>query len=134
MLVSCFRALLKYCNVLGFGSFILLSTSACKNTPAPPQPTDPDTVARRVIADFLSLSITDVILVSIEAREFNDSSLDCPEPKKAYQQVITPGHLAIVEAQGRRFEVRIAGSHGKICRNGKRNPSKTVPTVNLRLR
>lgn len=41
---------------------------------------------------------------SIEAREWNDSSLGCPAPGMAYAQVITPGHLIVVEAAGRRLE------------------------------
>ena len=107
---------MPYCITLSS----LLLFSACDNARNPPLPTDPGNVARRVVAEFLSLPITDVILVSLEAQDFNDSSLGCPEPGMAYQQVITPGYRASVEADGRRFDVRIAGGHGRICRNGKR--------------
>ena len=41
----------------------------------------------------------------------------------AYQQVLTPGHRASVEAEGRRFDVRVTGDHGKICRNKRSSPT-----------
>jgi len=62
--------------------------------------------------------------VSLTAQDFNDSSLGCPASGMSYQQVITSGHRAIVEAEGRRFDVRVAGGHGKICRNNKRGSPK----------
>jgi len=124
MLASCFRAFVQCCKALVVLSLILLSIGACDDTPPRPRPTDPGTVARQVIADFLALPITEVTLVSLEAQDFNDSSLGCPASGMAYQQVVTPGQRAIVEAQGRRFDVRVAGGHGKICRNDKRSKSK----------
>jgi len=41
-------------------SLILLSPVACDNTHRPSQATDPGTVARQVIADFLTLPVTEV--------------------------------------------------------------------------
>ncbi len=106
-------------------SIVLLSPGAC-NDQRPPQPSnDPGTIARNVVTEFLSLPDTEVTLVSLEAQKFSDSSLGCPEPNMAYQQVVTPGHRVIVEAEGRRFDVRVAGSHGKICRNNKQGSPKT---------
>jgi hypothetical protein len=84
-------------------------------------------VAKQVIADFLSLPITDVTLVSSESKEFNNSSLDCPEPGMSYPQVITAGHQVIVEADGRRFDVRVAGSHGRICHRKGREGQPNLP-------
>jgi len=104
--------------------FIFLSIGACGDSRPAPQPSDPGTVARQAVADFLSLPLIEVTLVSLQAKNFNDSSLGCPESGMAYQQVVTPGHHAIVEAEGRRFDVRIAGGHGRICRNNKRSNPK----------
>lgn len=100
-------------------SLVFLSIGACDTPRPPPQSTDPGTIARRVVADFLSLPMAEVTLVSLNAQEFNNSSLGCPASGMSYQQVITPGHRAIVEAQGRRFDIRVAGAHGKMCRNSK---------------
>jgi hypothetical protein len=74
----------------------------------------------------MSLPITEVTLVSLEAQDFNNSSLGCPEAGMAYQQVITPGHRVIVEAEGRRFDVRVAGKHGRICRNSKHQNLESI--------
>lgn len=75
----------------------------------------PETLARRLVADMLSLPPDQVVLISVESQDFSDSSLGCPAPGMSYQQVITPGHRVLVEADGRRFDVRVTGEHGKIC-------------------
>ena len=106
-----------------------LLLSACGDSRSPPNPdapaiaersavasSDPGEVAKQAVADFLSIPIVEITLVSVEAKEFGDPSLGCPEPGMAYAQVITPGHRVVVEADGRRFDVRVAGEHGKICR------------------
>jgi hypothetical protein len=121
MLTSSFRLFAQCCKASAGLMFILLNIIACADARPPLQPTDPATVARQVVADYLSVPITEVTLVSLEAQEFNDSSLGCPEPGMAYQQVVTSGHRIIAEAEGRRFDVRIAGGHGRICRNNKRS-------------
>ncbi len=120
MPATLFRSFTNCCIAL----LVLLSIGACGDARPPPQTSDPGTVARQVVADFLSLPLTEITLVSLQAKNFNDSSLGCPESGMAYQQVVTPGHHAIVEAEGRRFDVRIAGSHGRICRNNKRSGPK----------
>lgn len=103
---------------------------------APPDPASPATIAQQVVADFLSVPIAEVAVVSTAAQEFNDSSLGCPEPGMSYLQALTPGHRVIVEAEGRRFDIRVSGGHGKICHRQKpgKNPSKpsiTSPTSEL---
>jgi hypothetical protein len=111
----------------------LMFLFACSNDspPAVASTQDPEATARLVVAELLSIPATDVSLVSIEARKFSDSSLDCPEPGMAYQQVLTDGHHILVEADGRRFDVRVANGYGRICRQQKSNPappkSKTPP-------
>lgn len=79
----------------------------------------PEAVARALVADMLSLNPDQVALISVEQKDFSDSSLGCPSPGMSYLQVITPGHKVLVEADGRRFDVRVAGQHGKICHRRK---------------
>jgi hypothetical protein len=43
-------------------------------------------------------------LISMEAVEWNDASLGCPQPGFMYAQVITPGYKIILEAQGQQYE------------------------------
>lgn len=75
----------------------------------------PEDIARQVVARHTGIEPDATELVSIQFREFRDSSLDCPSPDRAYLQVITPGHQAIVRAGGRDFDVRVAGGNGRIC-------------------
>ncbi len=72
-------------------------------------------IARQTVAEFLGIEADRVTLVAITAREFPDASLGCPQPGMAYPQVITPGHEVLVEADGRRFDVRVAGTRGRLC-------------------
>lgn len=90
-----------------------LSSPACATGPAPPS--GPAAIALQAVADALDIPPTDAHVVSTEARDFPDASLGCPQPGMAYAQVITPGHRVLVEADGRRFDVRVAGNHGRIC-------------------
>lgn len=92
----------------------------------PPAETNPETTARRVVAEFLSVPMTDVTIVSAQEKEFSDSSLGCPEPGMSYMQALTSGHQIIVEADGRRFDIRVSGGHGKICHRQKsgKNPQQ----------
>jgi len=45
-----------------------------------------------------------ISLVSMEAVEWSDSSLGCPQEGFMYAQVITPGYLIVLEADGKQFE------------------------------
>lgn len=45
-----------------------------------------------------------VNVVSIEAVEWSDGSLGCPQPGVMYPQVITPGYRVVVEANGTQYE------------------------------
>jgi len=87
-----------------------------------PQPPAPDAVARQTVAAVLGIAETETSVISTEPREFPDGSLDCPQPGAAYAQVITPGYRVLVEANGRRFDVRVVGTAGRICYRRKPSP------------
>ncbi|UCG73178.1 MAG: hypothetical protein JSV45_02000 [Chromatiales bacterium] len=93
-----------------------VTPAAARPVPAAMPPADR---ARAVVAARLNVTAEDVAVISITARDFPDSSLDCPEPDMLYQQVITPGHQVIVEAEGRRFDVRVSGAGARICHRRK---------------
>jgi hypothetical protein len=46
-----------------------------------------------------------ITVVSIEEREWPSSALGCPEPGMMYLEVITPGYLIVLEAEGETFNV-----------------------------
>ena len=78
-------------------------------------PDTPGELARQAVAEALGIVPGEARVVSTEARDFPDASLGCPQPGAAYAQVITPGHQVLVEAEGRRFDVRVAGNGARIC-------------------
>jgi hypothetical protein len=112
-------------------SLIIGSLVAACDSPSPRDPKSiAEQVARQQVADFLSVPVTDTTLVSVAAQEFNDSSLDCPEPGMSYLQVLTPGYRVIIEADGRRFDVRVSGDFGRICRRTKpQNPNAVTKST-----
>jgi hypothetical protein len=45
-----------------------------------------------------------IILISLEAVEWSDTSLGCPQEGFMYAQVITPGYMIVLAAQGQQYE------------------------------
>lgn len=101
----------------------LLATAACSSTEQDPQsinplsyqPDSPAATAAATVAQQTGSLTEDVVIRSMEAVEFSDSSLGCPRPGMAYMQVITPGYKIVAEAAGKSFDVRVAGNRGLIC-------------------
>jgi heat shock protein HslJ len=60
--------------------------------------------ARQMLVQELGVDASAVTLQRVEAVEWRDSSLGCPQPGMNYLQVITPGYLIVLEAQGRSYE------------------------------
>jgi hypothetical protein len=60
-------------------------------------------LARENLAQKLGLSPEAIRLVSVEAVEWRDTSLGCPQPGMMYAQVITPGFRVVLEAGGKGY-------------------------------
>ncbi len=104
---------------------ICLQVTACAQPTAQqatPQVSGPGKLARASVAELLATDLDEVRLIEVTAKEFSDSSLGCPEPGMSYLQVITAGHQVLVEADGRRFDVRVSNGHARICRRHKPRP------------
>jgi hypothetical protein len=56
------------------------------------------------IAADLGVPPASVQVISMESRDWPDSSLGCPQPDMLYAQVITPGYLVLVEVSGEPIE------------------------------
>jgi hypothetical protein len=78
-------------------------------------PGSPAAIAAATVAQKTGSSEDAVVIRSVEAVDFGDSSLGCPQPGMAYLQVITPGYKVVAEAIGKTFDVRVAGARGLIC-------------------
>ena len=52
----------------------------------------------------LNVAANQVSVERVEAREWGDTSLGCPQPGFMYAQVITPGYLIVIAGGGKRLE------------------------------
>lgn len=72
----------------------------------PPLPGS-ETALVAAIADLakqIGVSPDQITLVSMEAQEWSDAALGCPQEGMMYAQVITPGFLMILSVQGQQYE------------------------------
>lgn len=60
--------------------------------------------AASALAAELGIGADAVRVTSAERTEWPDSSLGCPEPGKAYLQMITPGYRVLLHANGESYE------------------------------
>jgi hypothetical protein len=94
-------------------------------------------LAREDLAGRLGLAAGDIRLVSVEAVEWSDTSLGCPQPGMMYAQVITPGFRVMFQAQGRTYEYHTdTGQLVVLCEDGEEpvtviteGPMSLEPTV-----
>lgn len=70
--------------------------------------------AQRIVARFLKVQASDVVVRGIKAVVWPDSGLGCGPTER--RPVSTPGYLAMVEAAGQVYEVHMAeNGRGIIC-------------------
>ena len=78
------------------------------SSPIEPPSQSPDQVvaaAKEHLANELGIASGDVTAMAVEPVEWSDASLGCPEPGKAYAQVITPGYRIVFEAGQKEYEL-----------------------------
>jgi hypothetical protein len=78
---------------------------------------DPELLARETLSHFLSVPGEKFKLVVLNAVQWSDSSLGCPQPGMAYAQVITPGYRAIFAYAGHTYHVHMARGRALVCEN-----------------
>ncbi len=77
-------------------------------------------LAREDLARRLDLALDAIRVVSVEAVDWRDASLGCPEPGMMYAQVITPGYRVVLEAHGKRYEYHTdRGRQVVLCEDGR---------------
>jgi hypothetical protein len=64
---------------------------------------------------------SDIKVVSVEAVEWPDASVGCPQPGMMYAQVITPGYRIVLEAGGKTYEYHSGGTGVVLCQPQKRS-------------
>lgn len=71
------------------------------------------------LTERTGLPTTEIKLVSMEAVNWSDASLGCPQEGFMYAQVITPGYLIIFEAGGQTYEYHTDQTgNAVLCENG----------------
>lgn len=71
--------------------------------------------ALRDLRTRLSVPEGDIQVTRVEAREWSDTSLGCPESGKVYAQVITPGFLVVLQAAGKTYEYHSDRVEARLC-------------------
>lgn len=63
-------------------------------------------LALQDLAARLGVAAGAIQVAAVQEVEWRDSSLGCPEPGKAYAQVITPGYQITLAYGGQRYDYR----------------------------
>ena len=92
-------------------------------------------LAINTLAAHLSVDPGEVTLQSLSPVDWPDASLGCPQPGMGYAQVITPGHSALLQHQGKMYQVHMAGTRAFVCVNkgadGAEAAKMPVPRLSL---
>lgn len=84
------------------------NTSVPAEAAAEPLSPDQQAMADATVAwaaGELGVTATDITVQSVEAVEWPDSALGCPQPDMIYAAVITPGYKVLLEAQGTTYAI-----------------------------
>ena len=71
--------------------------------------------ARAEAARQLRATAREFTVVTIEPTQWSDSSLGCRKPGSMYTEVINNGYTVVLERQGKRHQVNVAGSRAVMC-------------------
>ena len=106
--------------LLAFGALLSWHAvaGAAPGHASPATPVRDGDVARAIVeqvradaAHRAGVATTETHILRVEAREWSDASLGCPQPGRQYAQVVTPGYLVIAGAAGREFEYHTDTRH-----------------------
>jgi hypothetical protein len=71
--------------------------------------------ARAAAAKQLHAPASEFTVVTVEPAQWSDSSLGCRKPNAMYQQVMSNGYVVVLERQGKRHHVNVAGARAVMC-------------------
>src|SRR5262245_66640826 len=71
--------------------------------------------ARATAARELKATANEFKVVTIEPAQWSDSSLGCRKANAMYTQVVTSGYVVVLEREGKRHQVNVAGSRAVLC-------------------
>lgn len=76
--------------------------------------------ARAEAARQLKAAASEFTVVTIEPAQWSDSGLGCRKPNAMYTDVMSTGYTVVLERQGKRHQVSVAGSRAVMCEPGTR--------------
>ncbi len=99
-----------------------------------PQMTQQDAVklAAEVLARDLGLSADSIEVRRASPVDWPDSSLGCPKAGEVYLQVVTPGYLVSLQADGRIHAVHVGPGSAVVCANALREKNGATAAEILR--
>ena len=71
--------------------------------------------ARAEAARQLHAQASEFTVVTIEPMQWSDSSLGCRKPNAMYQEVMSRGYVVVLEREGTRHHVNVAGARAVMC-------------------
>lgn len=87
-------------------------------------------VLKADLAKKLQVSEKIFVTVVVEAVEWGDASLGCPEPGMMYAQVITPGHRVVLAVEGKQYTYHTAlAGNFVLCEQA--GPSSSAAAIDL---
>jgi hypothetical protein len=86
-------------------------------------------LAQEDLAQRLDMSPEDILMVSVQAVDWPDASLGCPEPGMMYAQVITPGFRVVLEAEGQMYRYHSGGGNTVLCQQTAEGHHRPDPVV-----
>ena len=98
----------EYVYHTGPNHFVRCEAASSDEEPAHLIRTDPTAAtlgleAQQDLSQLLGISLDEVTVVSVEAVDWPDSSLGCPEPGMMYLQMVTPGYRIVVAGEGEEY-------------------------------
>jgi len=94
------------------------ASGAVATGPAASLPDGSEAALEAAISDLaarLNVGRNAIQVVGVEKRMWSDASLGCPRPGMMYAQVITPGFLIRLSAQGRVYTYHASLTHAALC-------------------
>jgi hypothetical protein len=88
--------------------------------------------ARAEAARQLKAQASEFTVVTIEPTQWTDSSLGCRKPGSMYTQVVSDGYIVVLERQGKRHQVNVAGSRAVMCETATRITGTTRQPTSAR--
>jgi hypothetical protein len=105
---------MRLARALAMASATLLLVACSGSSPSPTSPPatvaiPPESVAavdaaRQAAATYLGVGPDQLQASRVEAQQWPDASLGCPQPGQLYSQIVTPGYLIVVSSGSHQLE------------------------------